>query len=174
MSGRYVVLLRGINVGSAKRIAMADLRAVFEGLGHTAVRTVLQSGNVVLEARERPEASELTAAVEEATGVRSAMIVLPEARFGAVLAANPLLELATDPSRMFITFLDRAPDASADAPPSDEAMAPERLVLGDRAVYQWIPDGLLATRVPPVYFKRLGTVGTTRNLRTAQRIAALL
>jgi len=42
-----VALLRGINVGKAKRIAMADLRALIEGLGYTDVRTLLNSGNVV-------------------------------------------------------------------------------------------------------------------------------
>ena len=46
---RYVALLRGINVGGNKRIAMADLRALCEGLGFEHVRTLLQSGNVVLD-----------------------------------------------------------------------------------------------------------------------------
>jgi uncharacterized protein (DUF1697 family) len=43
MSDRRVAFLRGINVGTAKRIAMADLRELFESLGHDAVRTVLNS-----------------------------------------------------------------------------------------------------------------------------------
>lgn len=34
MSHRYVALLRGIHVGKAKRIAMADLRTLVAGLGH--------------------------------------------------------------------------------------------------------------------------------------------
>ena len=46
----YVALLRGINVGKAKRIAMADLRALLEGLGYTHVKTVLNSGNAVFDA----------------------------------------------------------------------------------------------------------------------------
>ena len=45
----YVALLRGINVGKAKRIAMADLRALLEGLGYTDVATLLNSGNVVFK-----------------------------------------------------------------------------------------------------------------------------
>jgi hypothetical protein len=44
----YVVLLRGINLGSKRRVAMADLRELLEGLGYDDVRTHLQSGNVVL------------------------------------------------------------------------------------------------------------------------------
>src|SRR5688572_4013562 len=46
-SEQYVALLRGINVGTAKRVAMADLRALVEGLGYQNVRTLLNSGNVV-------------------------------------------------------------------------------------------------------------------------------
>ena len=44
---RYVALFRGINVGKAKRIAMADLRALLEKLGYTDVKTLLNSGNAV-------------------------------------------------------------------------------------------------------------------------------
>ena len=45
-----VALLRGVNVGAAKRVAMADLRALVEGLGYGGVRTLLNSGNVVYDA----------------------------------------------------------------------------------------------------------------------------
>lgn len=41
MHDRRVALLRGINIGTAKRVAMADLRALVEGLGYTDVRTLL-------------------------------------------------------------------------------------------------------------------------------------
>ena len=39
---RYVALFRGINVGKAKRVAMADLRALLETLGYTAVKTLVE------------------------------------------------------------------------------------------------------------------------------------
>jgi uncharacterized protein (DUF1697 family) len=47
-SGRYLALLRGINhAGPSRRVAMADLRALFEGLGFRHVQTLLNSGDVV-------------------------------------------------------------------------------------------------------------------------------
>jgi len=49
MPTRYVALLRGINVGGKNKVAMADLREAFEDAGHSAVRTYIQSGNVVFE-----------------------------------------------------------------------------------------------------------------------------
>lgn len=51
MTPRHVALLRGVNnVGKTSRVAMADLRAVYDELGFGDVRTVLNSGNVVGEA----------------------------------------------------------------------------------------------------------------------------
>ena len=50
---RVAALLRGINIGPNKRIAMADLRAIVESLGHTDVETYLQSGNVVFTPKRR-------------------------------------------------------------------------------------------------------------------------
>jgi uncharacterized protein (DUF1697 family) len=47
-SKRRVALLRGINVGSHRRIGMADLRELLARQGYEDVRTHLQSGNVVL------------------------------------------------------------------------------------------------------------------------------
>jgi uncharacterized protein (DUF1697 family) len=46
---RYVALLRGINVGGRNKVAMTDLRKTFEDGGYGAVRTYIQSGNVIFE-----------------------------------------------------------------------------------------------------------------------------
>ena len=48
-SKRYVALLRGINVGGRNKVAMADLRQAFDDAGYAAVRTYIQSGNVLFE-----------------------------------------------------------------------------------------------------------------------------
>ena len=46
-----IALIRGINVGKNKRLAMADLREMMADLGHTNVRTLLNSGNVVFQSK---------------------------------------------------------------------------------------------------------------------------
>ena len=43
---RYVVLLRGINVGGKNKIPMAALKECLEDQGLRDVRTYIQSGNV--------------------------------------------------------------------------------------------------------------------------------
>lgn len=54
MTSKKVALLRGINnIRAARRVAMADLRVLFEGLGFRDVRTLLNSGNVVFWNRKQ-------------------------------------------------------------------------------------------------------------------------
>ncbi len=174
---RYVALLRGINVGRNARIAMADLRALVTELGYTGVRTHLQSGNLVFDSAEPVAASaraELEAAIVGTTGVASRVILLSAEWFRRIVAQNPLLDVAHDPSRMVVTFLDEMPDAGTIERPSDEELAPERLVLGSGAVYQWCPDGLLESKLPLRFWKQFAGPVTARNLRTVQAIAGML
>ena len=76
MPDRYVALLRGINVGKAKRIAMADLRDAVGSLGHSDVKTLLNSGNVVFTAADKPTEKALYDAIKNATGVSSDVILV--------------------------------------------------------------------------------------------------
>src|SRR5262245_27233240 len=105
-SRRYVALLRGVNnIGMAKRVAMTDVRALFERLGYRDARTLLQSGNVVFAAPAR-ERRLLAARIEKALvsrlGVRSSVTVLTGAEVVAVVRDNPLSGVATHPSRLLI------------------------------------------------------------------------
>jgi uncharacterized protein (DUF1697 family) len=68
---RVAALLRGVNIGSHKRIGMAALRATVESLGHRDVETYLQSGNVVFTpAAGAPKhlGAQLERAIADATG----------------------------------------------------------------------------------------------------------
>src|SRR5690242_2612616 len=112
MPATHVALLRGINVGRAKRVAMADLRALVEGLGFGEVRTLLNSGNVVFTAPDTAAgaAAHIEAALAERLGVSSRVTVLAATELAAVLAGNPLTAVATDPSRFLIAILANPSD----------------------------------------------------------------
>jgi uncharacterized protein (DUF1697 family) len=171
---RFVGLLRGINVGSAARIAMPDLRRACESVGLSNVRTLLQSGNVVFDADEAPDARMVEDAIHTVTGVRAPLLVVSAARFREIAAANPLLDVVDDPSRALIDFLDAPVDASSVDRPSDADLAPERLVFGEHAIYQWCPDGISRSKLPARFFARLGVTSTGRNLRTVDRLLGML
>ena len=145
---RHVALFRGINVGKAKRIAMAELKALFEALGYADVRTLLNSGNVVFDAgRGTPagHAKRIAAAVEARIGVSTNTLVLPAKALDAAIDGNPFGERADDPSRLLVGFYlddDRAPfEALAEAPPG------EAFAVGADACYVWCADGILDSAV---------------------------
>lgn len=167
MPDRKVALLRGINVGASKRIAMPALRASFESLGATDVETYLQSGNVVFSGTLSAEAIEKAVAAE--FGVAPRVLVLTASEFRRA-SQNPLAEIATDPSRLFVYFVDGVP-ASIELP---DGIEPEVLAVGTYAVYQWSPDGMGKTRVPARFTKSLGPTATARNQRTVEALLAML
>jgi len=169
---RYAALLRGINVGGAKRITMAELRAAFETQGFADVRTLLQSGNVVFDSADAVDAKAVEDAVAQSTGVRASVVLLTAQQLRAIADANPLLDVATDPSRATITFVDGAQDTLAR--PGDADLAPERVVFAAHAVYQWCPDGISKSKLPAKFFASLGPQATARNLRTVTTLLGML
>lgn len=177
MAPGYVALLRGINVGKAKRVAMADLRALVEGLGGQDVRTLLNSGNVVFGApRAKAEvlARRIAAALTGELGVTARVTVLGAADFARVVDANPLLEVADNPSRLMVGFLAGAAEHKLVAPLAKQDWGREALALGTRAVYVWCPTGVLDSRALAAVGKLLGEAWTARNWATVTKLQALL
>jgi uncharacterized protein (DUF1697 family) len=164
---RYVVLLRGINVGKAKRVAMADLRALLADAGFTDITTHLNSGNVVLTGRSATPAR-LEAAIEQGTGVRSSCVVLTDKELRAIVDAHPLADVATNGSRMMAHVLGAEPEP--DALEAALALDPQHARPGPRVIYQWCPDGLLKA---PEITAKLGVVVTARNWNTITKLAEL-
>jgi uncharacterized protein (DUF1697 family) len=173
MTGKWVVLLRGINVNPSTRIAMADLRALVEELGYHEVKTLLQSGNVILESDAAPETKALSAAILAKTGVKSSVIALPLDEFRAIVEANPLVEAGDDDSKLVVTFIDGDIVPGDVERLSDDELGDERLVIATRAIYQWCPDGILQSKLKPRFWKQFVPTITARNVRTVNRILAL-
>ncbi|MET0858191.1 MAG: DUF1697 domain-containing protein [Telluria sp.] len=171
-----IALLRGINVGRAKRVAMADLRTLFEELGFTDVRTVLNSGNVVFGSPVHAPAPAATA-IEEALvrrlGVVARVMVLSGERLGAIVAANPLVAQATDHARLVTFILSDGSQAQLLAPLAEQDWAPGALAVGEDAVYVWCPDGVLDSAAAAAVSKVLGDTTTARNWNTLTKLHAL-
>jgi uncharacterized protein (DUF1697 family) len=146
-SVRYAALLRGVNVGGNKKIAMADLRLLLTGLGHGEVATHLQSGNAVFTADSKDTtavAAQIEAALAAKLGLVSRVTLRTGAQLAAIVAASPLPEAEQDPSHYLVQFLfdpltaaDRSLIATVD--PSD--FGPENYRIGDGVLYfQYVPD----------------------------------
>jgi uncharacterized protein (DUF1697 family) len=175
-SKRYIALLRGVNVGRAKRVAMADLRKLIEDLGYADVRSILNSGNVVFSAgRVSPAAA--AHAIEEALvlklGVAARVMVLDAGELAEIIAENPLLPVATDHSRLLVFIVsDQALLASVE-PLCALDWGAGALAVGKHAVYAWCPDGVLESAAAAALVKQLGDATTSRNWSTLGKLHAL-
>ena len=177
MSDRQAALLRGINVGKAKRVAMADLRALVASLGYGDVRTLLNSGNVVYGApgvAPADAAARIEAALVARLGVRSRVVALSAAEVAAIVAGDPFGAVATDPSRYFVTVPYDPAARAALAPLARADWGAERLALGAGVAYQWCPDGLTGSRLAEAVARATRDGATTRNWATVGKLHALL
>ncbi|WP_428120364.1 DUF1697 domain-containing protein [Candidatus Poriferisodalis sp.] len=178
MSERYLVMPRGINVGTRNRVPMAQLRSVLVDMGYHDVATVLQSGNVILTA-ESAVADEVAAAVQqllsEEFDVNVPCVARTADQIRAVLDRNPLREAVTDNSRYLVSFLSEEPGVAAAAALLEEDHNPEALAIAGTEAFVWTPEGVKAMTLSYAYLeKRLGIVVTARNWNTLQKVAAKL
>jgi len=179
MSARRVALLRGINVGGGKKVPMAQLRELFDRLGHGAVRTYVQSGNVVFTAAD-PDATpaQLAAATEQAIeaefGFPVAVTIRTRDELAAVIDADPFRGIADHPSRYHVLFLAAAADPSRLDEVDAAAFEPERFALRGRELYLWTPEGIGRSKLAQTLSeRRLGVAATARNWRTVTTLLAL-
>jgi len=170
---RCAAFLRGINVGQAKRVAMADLRTTFADLGYADVRTVLNSGNVVFTAPRRPtgtDVSRIERAILGGLGVTTQVIVLPVREVAAAVSERPFGTRADNPSRLLLMVLrDRAARAAL-SPLLAQRWDPEALALGQRVAHLWCARGIAKSPLWAAANRAVGDAGTARNLTTMTRL----
>lgn len=170
--GRSVVLLRGINVGKHNRISMPAFRDVLEAVGCTEVQTYVQSGNAVVT--WNGSADRLAAAVRAELTTAAGLDVLVMVRSGpelaAVVDANPFAGEAVDPKLLHVAFLTGPPDPERLAAVDHGALLPDRLAVGDRALYLRYAIG---SQNSPLARVRLGVEATARNWRTVTALRDL-
>jgi uncharacterized protein (DUF1697 family) len=172
---RVVALLRGINIGPNKRIAMPALRSIVEGLGHTDVETYLQSGNVVFTPKRKAPsdlATSLEAAIADATGHDVPVVVRTAAELRKVVSARPYP--VDDPTRVVVGFLADAIDLGDLALGDLSAYLPDELTINDRELYVSVPNGQARSKLMEALTKRgMPTTITVRNWRTVSALAEL-
>lgn len=174
---RFVVLFRGINVGKARRIAMADLRGLLVSLGFSNVTTLLNSGNAVFDgpsASPAKHAQRIKAAVANDLGVDAPVMVKSAGDIAAIVAFNPLLSIAIDPSRLLVALGRDADALRAFVPIVDKDAGPDEFHVGANAIFVWCANGILESTVAATLLKGLGESITTRNWSTIQKIHAAM
>ena len=173
---RVVALLRGINIGASKRIAMADLRAIVESLGHTDVETYLQSGNVVFTPKGKPTRDlgrALSAAIADATGLDVPVVTRTGAELARIMDACPYA--VDDPTRVVVAFIADEVDLGDLALGDLSGYLPDELTIDGRELFVSVPNGQARSKLMEALTKRsLPTTLTVRNWRTVEALAAMM
>ena len=170
----YAALLRGINLGSHNKVAMTDLRALFEDLDAEDVRTYVQSGNVVF--RSKRTAAELETAAEreiaKALSLDVTVLMRTKAQLARLVRDNPF---ARKPEKaLHVTFLAEKPPVARVRDLDPRGFEPDTFEVSGREVYLHVPNGYGHSKLSNAYFeKALGVRATTRNWRTVTALAGL-
>jgi uncharacterized protein (DUF1697 family) len=174
---QVIALLRGINVGKGKPVAMADLQQMARSLGFTDARTLLRTGNLVFDAGDAlPGALEqlLEREAEARLGLKTLVFVRTSQEWAEAIARNPFAEAAMeDPSHLLLTTL-KEPVLPA-AVQALQAATPgrEQFAGWGRHVYGRYPDGIAGSSVTPALWARHLPQGTARNWNTVLKLAAV-
>ncbi len=175
---RYVALLRGINVGGNKKVPMAQLRTLVEGLGYTDVATLLQSGNVVFSSKAKKKQALLEKQLEQAIaaefGFEVSVLVRSRDELAEVIEANPLEGAEEAPSKFLVTFLAAEPAPEVLKKLDPEAYLPDEFALVGRALYARFPNGIGRSKLATLLANpRFGVTATARNWATVRKLLEL-
>jgi uncharacterized protein (DUF1697 family) len=148
---------------------MPALRELLGERGFKDVRTYVQSGNIVLESDLSPTrlTTECKRAIVEGFGLDIDVLVRTRDELAAVVARNPLGEVAENPKRYQVTFL--SDELNGDEVEKLAALAAdaERVEVIGREVYAWHPDGVARSKLwARLGGKGLGVSATSRNWST--------
>ena len=159
---------------------MPALRASLEARGCTRVRTHLQSGNVVLAAKERSEravATKVAATLRDAHGIECPVVVRTPEQWAQVIRQSPFagrVAAGGDPKSLHVTFLDAPPPADAFAGSEPAWHAPDKMIVVGRELHLWCPNGYGRTKLTPAFLeRRTGRTATDRNWNTVLALAEL-
>ncbi|MFC5270843.1 DUF1697 domain-containing protein [Adhaeribacter terreus] len=169
----YIALLRGINVSGHKKIKMPELKAMFEELGFTNVRTYIQSGNVVFESETSEDLeSKISAKIQEQFGFEVSVICRTSAEMKQVIARNPFEKMVGfEPEKLYITFLQQTPSAEKLEALQAFTFEPEMYTVSGKEIYVYCFNGYGNTKLENAFFeKKLKVAATTRNWRTVNKL----
>ena len=172
----FVALLRGVNVGKAKRVPMAELRALLAGLGYTDVATLLNSGNAVFGASKGTPAklaSDIASGIAKKMRVDVPVVVTSAKDLDAIVAENPIKVGVDDHSRFLVAFVQEPKALAKIAALKPLVKPPEKFAVGKRAAYLLCANGILESKAGVALLGGAGQAATTRNLATVLKLQAL-
>jgi uncharacterized protein (DUF1697 family) len=165
---RWILLLRAVNLGPTNKLAMKDLTAVLEGLGHTEVKTYLNSGNATFESPAR-SAGKVAADIEDALRDTLNLSVRCCVRKEADLR-RALDDLPDLPGYVALTVLFDKPSARALRDFLAVDWAPEVVQGNDQVIYIGFQNAARTKLSNAKIEKALGVGATARTPGTLRKL----
>lgn len=172
----FVALLRGINVGKANRVRMAEFRALLERMGYTDVTTLLNSGNAVFQAPKGTparHATDIAAALKSELKVEVPVVVKSAKEVAAIVDENPIRAEESEYSRVLVVFTQDNQALASLAAIQPLVVPPEQFAIGKNAAYLFCAAGILESKAGEALLGKTTRATTTRNLATTLKIHAL-
>lgn len=166
----FVVLFRGINVGGKNRLPMKQLAATLEKNGYQDIETYIQSGNVVLKSRTRPDAK-IRTLVQDEFGFNPDIIAIEAATFHTVIKNNPYS--TDDGKKLHFYFCKSSPKPDADKLEKLKSQSEEYCMKG-KCFYLYAPDGIGRSKLVANIDACLGVPATGRNFNTIGKLQQIL
>ncbi|HMH29479.1 MAG TPA: DUF1697 domain-containing protein [Steroidobacteraceae bacterium] len=170
-----IALIRGINVGRGNRVAMSNLRDLMIELGHTNVRTLLNSGNIIFQSK-RASAARIASAIENAItancGFSAAVTVMSAQELDLIVDENPLLHAVDDHARHLVAFITHPKHLEVLRPMLAQRWKPDALAITNRTAYLWCSTGILDSKLLKTFSRMAGATVTTRNWATVLKLQA--
>ena len=173
----HIALVRGVNLGGKTVLAMGDLRGICEQLGFKNPRTLLQSGNLLVESSS--PSTEVEARLEKGLkkhlGRDLEFFVRSPKDWDAIIEANPFPnEARADPGRLVLLCLKANVTPAAVKELQKKIPGRESVAARGREAYAYYPDGQGQSKFTTALIDRtLGTRCTARNWNTVLKLAAL-
>jgi len=174
----YIALLRGINVGGHKKIKMADLQLLLEGLGYKEVLTYIQSGNVVFKSKVTDHGkleNQISKAIKKHYDFDVAVIVKTKTELVNILKNNPFNDtddLATN--KIYFVLLKEIPQKKNIEIASIKDFENEQFIIAPECVFVRYALGAGKAKCGVNYFEsKLKVNATARNYRTMVKLVEL-
>jgi uncharacterized protein (DUF1697 family) len=174
----YIAILRGINVSGQKKINMKELKELLANLEFQAIKTYIQSGNVVFNYdpdKSDKVASEIELAIKNHYGFDVTVLIRTRAELLDCIKANPFNSKPDlDSKQLYATFLSHLPEAqNIEKVLAFESDADEFILL-DKTIFVYCPGGYGTTKLSNNFFEnKLKVRATTRNWRTINELSRI-
>ena len=174
---RYAAFLRGINVGGNKKISMEPLRAMFESLEFENVRSYINSGNVMFDAKKAAD-EKLEARIEKAIaaefGMEVAVMVRAIGEIEELISKNPLEKKQKEGQDIFVVFLKKELSPENEKLLLEQNSPKQTFTVFGANVFCLMDRGFQDSLLGKKFIdNKLKTPATARNIRTVKKVVSM-